>query len=558
MIRVALYARYSSDLQRDASIEDQLRLCREHAERMGWSVVESYCDRAISGASLLRPDIHRLLADAQQHRFDIVLAEALDRISRDQEDIAAVYKRLVFADVKIVTLAEGEITELHVGLKGTMNAVFLKDLAAKVRRGLRGRVEAGKSGGGLCYGYRVVKRVDDAGEPLRGDREIDAGEAEVIRRVFREFAAGKSPRAIARDLNAEGIPGPKGAAWTDSTLRGHAKRGTGLLNNELYVGRLVWNRLHYLKDPTTGNRVSRLNAPEAWIRQGVPQLRIVGDDLWQAVKARQAELTIENATVIAATRAAIANRLNASHRPRSLLSGLLVCGCCGGPYSLRGQDRYACSAHVTSGTCGNNRTISRSQLEARVLAGLKERLMAPEIAAEAMRAYQEETNHLNRERRLSGGRDQRDLATVERAIKEIVAAIEDGGYRRALNDRLGELERKRDEIKTRLAETPHDFPDLHPNIAEAYRRKVVHLAETLADPALRQEAGDAIRSLIERVALTPGEKRGEIHATLHGDLATIVHWTERAHIKNKADTPQRGMSASVVAGGGFEPPTFRL
>jgi DNA invertase Pin-like site-specific DNA recombinase len=515
---------------------------------MGWSVVESYSDRAVSGASLLRPGIQKLMADAQGRRFNIVLAEALDRLSRDQEDVAGVYKRLAFADVKIVTLTEGEITELHVGLKGTMNAVFLKDLAAKVHRGLRGRVEAGKSGGGLCYGYRVRKQFDTSGELLRGDRAIEAAEAEVIRRVFREFATGKSPRAIARDLNAEGVPGPKGAAWTDSTLRGHGKRGTGLLNNELYIGRLVWNRLRYLKDPTTGNRVSRLNPPDAWITHEVPELRIVDDALWQAVKARQNELATEHATAIAATRAAVTNRLNASHRPRSLLSGLLVCGCCGGPYALRGQGRYACSTHVMAGTCSNNRTVSRSQLEARVLAGLREKLMAPEIAAEAMRAYQEETNRLNRERRLSGERDRQDLEKVERAIREIVAAIEDGGYRRALSDRLGELERQREEIRARLAETPHDLPALHPNIAEAYRRKVERLTETLGDPDLRWEAGDAIRDLIERVTLLPGDKRGEIRATLHGDLATIIDWTERGTHKHKTDIRQSGMSVSVVAG----------
>ena len=124
MTRVALYARYSSDLQRDASIEDQLRLCREYAERMGWTVVESYPDRAVSGASLLRPGIQKLMADAQRRRFDVVLAEALDRISRDQEDVAGFYKRLAFAEVKIVTLAEGEISELHVGLKGTMHLPY--------------------------------------------------------------------------------------------------------------------------------------------------------------------------------------------------------------------------------------------------------------------------------------------------------------------------------------------------------------------------------------------------------------------------------------------------
>ena len=116
-----------------------------------------------------------LMPDANRGVFDIVYAEALDRISRDQEDVAGFFKRMRFADVKIITLAEGEITELHVGLKGTMNALFLKDLADKTRRGLRGRVEAGRSGGGNSYGYEVVRtmRTDvvEAGERRINHRE---------------------------------------------------------------------------------------------------------------------------------------------------------------------------------------------------------------------------------------------------------------------------------------------------------------------------------------------------------------------------------------------------
>jgi site-specific DNA recombinase len=183
--------------------------------------------------------------------------------------------------VPIVTLPEGEISELHVGLKGTMNALFLKDLAAKTHRGLRGRVEDGKSGGGLCYGYRVVKKLDQRGDLIRGDREIDEAQAIVACRIFRDFASGISPRAIARALNAEGIVGPDGNLWNDSTIRGHVKRGTGLINNELYVGRLVWNRQRYVKDPSTGRRVSRMNAESEWIVAEVPELRIIDDELWQ-------------------------------------------------------------------------------------------------------------------------------------------------------------------------------------------------------------------------------------------------------------------------------------
>jgi site-specific DNA recombinase len=559
MTRVALYARYSSDNQSVTSIDDQFRICREHATREKWKIVGTYHDAAISGASvILRPGVQALLQDAQRGVFDTVLAEALDRVSRDQADVATLFKHLRFAGVQIVTLSEGEISELHVGLNGTMNALFLKDLAAKTHRGIRGRVEKGKSGGGLCYGYDVVGRTNAEGEPIRGERAINPIEAEIIRRVFRAFAAGISPRAIARRLNDEGIPGPDGALWTDSTLRGHAARGTGLINNELYIGKLVWNRLRYIKDPTTGKRVSRINPREKWITTEVPELRIVDDALWQAAKARQGELAIKYANVIIATRSAHANRLNGTHRPRSLLSGLLVCGNCGGPYALRGQDRYACSNHVMNGSCANSRSITREALEARMLDGLRDRLMAPEIAAEAMRAYAEETNRLNRERRSSGAADRKALADIDKKLKEIVTAIEDGGYSRPLMARLRDLEAKQDELTERLSRAPVDIPDIHPNVAGIYRRKVERLAEALQHPQERAEAADAIRGLIERITLTPGPKRGQIDATLHGDLGTILEWAAHASQKNKTDIPSSGMSVSVVAGAGFEPTTFRL
>ena len=171
-MRAVIYARFSSQLQREASIDDQIRLCQERIAREGWAEAMTFADRGISGSSMIRPGLQDLLTDATAGKFDIVVAEALDRLSRDQADVATIYKRLTFAGVRIVTLAEGEINELHVGLKGTMNQLFLKDLAAKTRRGLRGRVEAGRSGGGNSYGYDVVRRLGDDGMPVTGERRI--------------------------------------------------------------------------------------------------------------------------------------------------------------------------------------------------------------------------------------------------------------------------------------------------------------------------------------------------------------------------------------------------
>lgn len=552
MTRVALYARYSSDNQRDASIEDQLRQCRERAAREGWTVVESYSDRSISGASLIRSGIQSLLADAQAGRFDMVLSEALDRISRDQEDVAGVFKRLRFADVAIFTLSEGEINELHVGLKGTMNALFLKDLAIKTRRGIRGRVEAGKIGGGNAFGYRVVHQLDARGEPIRGEREIIEEQAEVVRRIFREYVAGKGPQRIAADLNRDGFPSPTGKRWNDSTIRGNRTISSGILNCELYIGIIRWNRQRKVKHPDTGHFAYRLNPESEWIRAEAPELRIVPQELWDAAKARQDELSTlyhAEASREGVKRGLARNgKLNATHRPRNLLSGLMICGCCGGSYAKRGQDRYACTNHVLGNGCDNARTVGRKALETRVLTGLRDHMMTPDMAAEAMRAYAQETNRLNRERRATAEASRKELAETTKAIAEIVRVIEQGGWHRALSDRLTELETKQDSLTARLSDVPQDALDIHPGIAETFRRRIERLTEALDHPEDAGEAAEAIREIIDRIVITPGPTRKDTSITLQGELGTILDWIDRTGkpgYRPAPDTAASRLSVSV-------------
>ena len=356
MSAAAIYARYSSDLQREASIEDQNRICRERAAKEGWPVYKYYSDHGISGASLIRPGIQKLLQDALEGRFDIIVTESLDRLSRDQEDIAHIFKRINFAGGRIVTVSEGEINELHIGLKGTMGALYLKDLADKTRRGLRGRVEAGKSGGGNSYGYEVVRGAGPDGQPLTGERRINAQEAAIVRRIFEDYAAGVSPRAIAKMLNAEGVSGPLGGTWGPSTIHGNRQRGTGILNNELYIGRLVWNRLRYVKDPKTGKRVSRLNPDSAWIVQNVASLRLVDQDLWERVKARQGALE-------AGRRSGESPGYWERRRPRYLFTGLMCCAVCGGGIVHFNKVYIGCANARNKGTCDNKATIRRDALE---------------------------------------------------------------------------------------------------------------------------------------------------------------------------------------------------
>ncbi len=218
---------------------------------------------------------------------------------------------------------------------------------------------------------------------------------------------------------------------------------------------------------------------------------------------------------------------------------------------MRGQDRYGCSNHVMTGTCSNGRGIRRSVIEERVLAGLRNKLMASEAAAEAMRAWAEETNRINRERRASGASDRKELADIGKKIATMIAAIEDGGYVRGMVDRMRELEARQDELNERLAAVPADLPDI-------YRRKVARLADALNHPEDRDAAASTIRGLIERIVLTPSEKWAEMDAALHGDLGAILEWAGNGSENTKADIPMPEMSVSVVAGAGFEPATFRL
>jgi site-specific DNA recombinase len=549
-VKVALYARYSSDNQRDASIADQFRVCRLHAEKQGWQIVEEYSDQAISGASLLRPGIQGLIMDATRGRFQIILAEAMDRLSRDQEDIAGLYKRMAYSDVKIVTLSEGEVSHLHIGLKGTMNALFLKDLADKTRRGQRGRVEKGKSGGGNAYGYDVVKKFDANGEPVRGDRTINELQADVIRRIFRDYAAGKSANRIAVELNKDGIRAPGGGDWGNSTINGNVKRSNGILNNEMYVGKIVWNRQHFIKDPDSGRRQARANPESDWIVQEVPELRILDNDLWQAAKARQSAIKQNRPNSDAG-----GNALHERRRPKYLFSGLTKCACCGGGYTMISVDLVGCATARNKGTCGNRRNIRRDQLESRILNALRHHLMDPALFKEFCDEFTREMNRLRMEGRASIDSAEAEIKRIDRELDTLLSLILKGGAADKLNEKMVSLEGRKKSLQTLLAEAEAPPPLLHPNMAHHYRMQVAELHEALQEDseAKRMAAADIVRSLIKEIVLTPAED--ELKIDVRGDLAGILA------ISHKTKTPATRAGESqvmMVAGARFELTTFRL
>lgn len=190
-LRAVIYARYSTDKQRQESIADQIELCRRYAVQQGWEVVDTYTDAAISGASRHRPGFLKLVDDAGRRRFDVVVSEAVDRLGRRLADTSDLYDRLSFCNVKLYTPHVGEITTIHVAIMGMMAQVQLKEIGQKTRRSHLGLAKEGRIPGGKAYGYDVVDGDKDGG----GYRRINADEAAVVRRIFTLYADGMSPCA---------------------------------------------------------------------------------------------------------------------------------------------------------------------------------------------------------------------------------------------------------------------------------------------------------------------------------------------------------------------------
>jgi DNA invertase Pin-like site-specific DNA recombinase len=271
MLKAAVYARFSSDLQRATSIDDQIRVCWAAASRLGCVVLEShvYHDEELSGSTGHRPGYQALLVAAKERRFDAILVESQDRLWRNQGEMHQALERLTFWKIQVFSVATGsDLTDrtgrLVASVMGWKDEAFLADLRDKTRRGMQGQLLRGLSTGGRAYGYRSELVHDANGSVVGYRRVIEPSEAAVVRRIFELYNEGMMTKTIARRLNAEHVPPPRVArgrhllGWSWTTINGSPKKAIGILNNPLYAGCAVWNRSQKLRDPDTGKRVMRV------------------------------------------------------------------------------------------------------------------------------------------------------------------------------------------------------------------------------------------------------------------------------------------------------------
>lgn len=437
-MRAVIYARYSSDKQSETSLADQVSACQSRAEREGWQVVANHTDNAISGSTQVsaRPGGKALLADMLAGRFEVLLLESLDRLSRDQVEQESVVRRLEHRGVRIICIADGYDSEhsgrkVMRGVRGLINELYLDDLRHKTQRGMHGQVDRGYVAGGKSYGYDLVR--DEGGSRY----VINELEAHWVRWIFDQVARGRAYRHIVYELNAKGVPSPRGSTWAVSAVYGSPVKGSGIINNWLYAGRYIWNRSQWIKDPDTGKR-QRIDRPRhEWREVALPELRIIDDSTWQKVRHR-----IDFGRD--------ANGRKREQRPVSaLLSGILRCPNCGGPLTSLSDKRYGCNKSKDRGTtvC-QGFSISRPVTERRMLSVVREQLLSDDAAEAFAILVQERLSAV--QSNTSGNALEDRQREIQDEMGRLVDAIARIGISAPIEQRLRAAERELRTIESEL------------------------------------------------------------------------------------------------------------
>jgi len=457
-----------------------------------------------------------MLARAEGGGVDQILTESTDRIARHQSDAFGVRERLRFVGCRLFTLLDGEVDELTGTIKSLMDSRMREDLAARVRRGHRGVATNGRSPSSVAFGYRRAPKLDERGEIIRGLRDVDADEAEIVRRIFREFAAGRSAIAISQGR----VLPPRRGFWRAGTLLGNAALGTGLLRNRLYVGELVYGRTTGVQSPTTRKQIVRPASDPVSVG-AVPGLRIIDDTLWSAVQLRLAQST--------------GDRPEKHRRPKHVLSGLGFCGVCGSNWIITGNNGKAGArvwgcARAHEKACSNTRQITGHVYEARVLADLKGQMLAPDVVAAFVREYHLE--HARESKKLARDRDraERQLAEAGRKLDRFVSALSDGGSSfPQIRAAMTAARDDHDRIKRELA-SMDALPvlTLHPGLADSYRREMDDLERLLTEPDAHLEAIPQIRSMVDRIELVPkANKLRGVDLTVHRRIDEVLAFASK-------------------------------
>jgi len=521
LIKCAIYARYSSNNQREASIEDQIRKCREAAKSKGWIILEDhiYYDKAQSGTQIdSRKDFKKMLSIAISENcpFQKIIVDDTSRIARNTKEALNIFSLLNFYGIHIYYVAQGidtteETAEEMITINSLIDSIYIRNLSKETHRGIEGQVLKGFSSGGKRYGYYsspvYTGMVDIYGNPIVEGYilKINPEEAEVVKKIFHLFGEkGYSARRIVNLLNKEvretGKPKPpRGDYWRVSTIIGSKKDFRGILNNEIYIGKYTWNRTSSIRNPENGRKKRKLKDPIKWITIPKPELKIISDELWLKVKKRQKYLK-----EIANGRYTRAKKIYS----KNLFTGLMTCGLCKGNIVIVSGGKYAkygCSNNWNKGAsvCCNTSKIDKTKIESAIFHSLnldfKNEKFANYLLSKIntiIRLRYKENRNISMYNALMD-----ELKKINKEIDNFIKAIKFGIITETVKNQLTLAEKRKEEIDLKLQsinQKKFKAPRVKTEMVENYLKNIF---ETLSiHPVLGR---DFLHKIVNNIVLTP-------------------------------------------------------
>lgn len=400
-MNTVIYARYSAGpRQTDQSIEGQLRVCTDFCKQRGLTVIDTYCDRHISGRTDERPEFQRLIADAKRKKFEAVVVYKTDRFARNKYD-SAVYKRelkrngiqIFYAAEAIPDGPEGIILE---SLMEGLAEYYSAELAQKIKRGMHeSALKCQSTGNGRPLGYRVDEQKRF---------QIDPESAQTVQTIFEQYIKGESNAAICELLNSRGLRTAQGKPFNKNSIN-------RIIKNRKYIGEY---RYH-----------------DIVVEGGMPA--IISKDTFNLAQAEMERRRTRKAPK--------------SPKAEYLLAGRLFCGHCKGPMqgvSGTGKSGNKWYYYYCGNTRGKNKTcdkkqVSRDRLERAVVDFTVRYILQEDVLEELARkvhAAQERQNDTASEIAFY----EKKLADNKKSIANVLRAIESGAATQTLPARLQELE----------------------------------------------------------------------------------------------------------------------
>ena len=495
-MRIAIYARYSTELQNPKSTQDQIAECRRLIAQKFEDYDEPilFYDDALSGQYEHKRKNFLALKDAvRAQKFDVIVAEGLDRLARDSIDNKMFYRICTYRKVRIFTIQEGEVDVIKASMKGVVNEMQTRSVAMQVKRAQRNRAMEGKIFG-LSYGYKI--KIEN-GREVRGDREIVPEEAEVIREIFQLFADGHTLGSIVHFLNSSNIPSPSGGSWTKNSLSGSRKRRDGILHKQIYRGIATWNLTSLNINPETKGINYDINDEAEQVSVPREDLRIISEALWARCEERKNTIRKRAKT----------------HRKRIInpLHRLVYCGLCMGKKTLANRTRYVCTNYRQYRTCSNARGQQRKNILELAFAYLREDLDCFDIKALVKQIMAQKPG--------VSAEAVQELKDVNTTIDQLVSVIgEKNIHMEELVTTLDQLNKRRHELvqQTKKVKRVSDK-----KVLKTIKTALDALEHDLHQPQISDSSHLLLKSLIATIVFIPKNSR-------YGEDATITlhkdHW----------------------------------